>query len=771
MFHIDFYITTTISLFGVAYPILLQVIARLDEKYSSENIVTLFDGEIEGILFKWNLFSSLLFIVIWTFNLEPIIQINHLNYFINNSANILVTFSSISLVVIFYFYVRKILIYFDPNKFIRHLERKHKNVKNDLKYFEALGEILFLSIQQQKRNISITLSDFFYSAFRNEREKYLNEPVIYPDLYYEVVHKSIYELIIKKENRNFALEYRTGGGIWLLGELQGSIISEITYSWIWRNLLLIIQNQHDNMIVYHWETAGQYFSYSLPEIHEDIDYFSENTQITNQMEINKRISERNKFIEFHFALGGVLVYKKRYECLKRLFDHTNSEPPKYELLPESMFEIFNFYFKLNDPLERSYSLISNQYPFPEQSGMNSNSIVKKWISSYMALLFLRQYSIRSHLITMRPLDFPRIPQTQGEIKEWFNGLEPFKIMVKEHLENNILLETLGLDFITPEWCTEKNKPHPLIFINKFKTDLQDAYHNNALTLPIDKEKVFKFYRSTQSIIESTFSKLDTIINTNQIIGDFDKWLIGGRKMLQSKDAFSNNPEVHHSDYDSFLATTLSQEIMENIASTFQIKKAKTYLLKPEDYFNAIDYLVKINDQFVIVGFGFNIDKYINKIKTPGLSSNKYNNIDIYLFNGSFLVNNSLFILRKSDLPVIATLNINDNVKTKYSLEKLSERINLFASVIDMNNTSAEVFSENISENNEDDLRKSVLTTILISTEIKWKKHIYFVQLIEYSKYRQKGLPNTLSDIEVFETKPQTSSQSQSNTNDSPSHHA
>ena len=57
MTGIDFYIYIVISLLGVAYPLLLQVISRLDEKYSSENIVELFDKELEGKTFKWLLYS------------------------------------------------------------------------------------------------------------------------------------------------------------------------------------------------------------------------------------------------------------------------------------------------------------------------------------------------------------------------------------------------------------------------------------------------------------------------------------------------------------------------------------------------------------------------------------------------------------------------------------------------------------------------------------------------------------------------------------------
>src|SRR5690606_31934263 len=108
-------------------------------------------------------------------------------------------------------------------------------VNPDLKYFSALSDLLLQSIRNQQTNVSKTLSDFFYTAFRQIRDQYKNKPVVYPAAYYEIVHKAIEELAILKEKRNYLLEHRTAGEIWLLGELQGSEISEETYSWMWRN--------------------------------------------------------------------------------------------------------------------------------------------------------------------------------------------------------------------------------------------------------------------------------------------------------------------------------------------------------------------------------------------------------------------------------------------------------------------------------------------------------------------------------------------------------
>jgi hypothetical protein len=47
-------------------------------------------------------------------------------------------------------------------------------------------------------------------------------------------------------------------------------------------------------------------------------------EIINTLEIEKRNQERNKFLEFHYALCGLLLYEKRYHCINRIFNHTTS---------------------------------------------------------------------------------------------------------------------------------------------------------------------------------------------------------------------------------------------------------------------------------------------------------------------------------------------------------------------------------------------------------------------------------------------------------------
>jgi hypothetical protein len=75
LIEIPIYSSITVAILGIAYPILLQVYARLDEKYSSDRVVELFEKEGERKWFKYSLIGSLLAIFIYTMNLEPRVHI------------------------------------------------------------------------------------------------------------------------------------------------------------------------------------------------------------------------------------------------------------------------------------------------------------------------------------------------------------------------------------------------------------------------------------------------------------------------------------------------------------------------------------------------------------------------------------------------------------------------------------------------------------------------------------------------------------------------
>jgi hypothetical protein len=199
------------------------------------------------------------------------------------------------------------------------------------------------------------------------------------------------------------------------------------------------------------------------------------------------------------------------------------------------------------------------------------------------------------------------------------------------------------------------------------------------------------------------------------------------------------------NFDSILASLLSETIKERIPYTFLLKKTKTYLLKPNDIFSAIDKL-KINKQFLIICFGVNLDYFINNLKIQKLTKEKYRNVQILTYSRTRYFDSSFFILKRDDLPNIITRKATPDIIEKYSLKEINEKLNLYTSVIDLNNTTSEIFNEHKQNKEEDELKKQALVNIIMPIEIKWRKEIEMIQMTEYSEYRQQGIPDNLDEV-------------------------
>ncbi len=194
-----------------------------------------------------------------------------------------------------------------------------------------------------------------------------------------------------------------------------------------------------------------------------------------------------------------------------------------------------------------------------------------------------------------------------------------------------------------------------------------------------------------------------------------------------------------------MAEVVSQKIENRIALTFLNKTSKKYLLESEDIFSAIDRL-KIDEEYVIVCFGVYLEYFINQIKVKGLSSDKYKGIEIISFNGNEYIDSSFFILKRDDLPSIATKDIDSLIKEKFAPNKISDELKLYASVIDLNKTTREILEQNRQGKTDDELKKLVLLNIFILLEVKWQREVEMIHIMQYSAYEQKGVCGSVKDV-------------------------
>lgn len=747
-------ISFIISIIGVAFPILLQVVSKLDEKYSSVHLVQLFKKEIEWRLFNGLVVSSLCVILLYVLCVLPYYTIPDLpNKFITFSVTSFLIIDTGLLIFSFIKFVRKILIYYSPYDAVAYFINKDRKdpFNSQFPFFKALSEMLMFSVRQRNETIAITISDYMHEVFSRYRKANSANDSGFPEVYYLMIYRTFEELGKEKIKKFGFLEVRTVGGIWLLGEFSKDKISEVTYTWIWRILILAVEYERDDMVLQYWEQAHQHITYNLSFLPKPIISGSTENPKTEE-EIRK---ERDKFLEFHFALGGLLLFKKRYQCIKRIFHYTSSMPPRYELLPESMNEVFAVYFKFRDPYDQNFPWITTQYYFPDTEGINSQGIVKNWVCRYAALLLIREYSIIPHLITMRPLDLPPIPSDLNTKKIWIDHLDHFKHLVTGILEDKDLLKGTGLDFVSEQWCKDNEKATPIEIVDRTKEKVVQSFDQTKISQTVSKLKEQRFFETSSNMITGVIAPYLQLNNRKRITSEFDKWFISGVNTIIDKSGFAEHQESEHINFDSFLAESLCRQFANGISEVFAIKRRTKYLLNEENIFKAIEKRLKINKRdHVIVTFGQNIQYYIDQLQVEGLTQNSFHGIQLLNFKmyNYNIVGETFFILKKSDLPTLTFNEPEEEYIRKYSLQKLNEEFKLYGSVIDLN-LNPELQEELSKSGNTMDLRTSVFLSLNLNVEFVWKKDAIMIALTKFSKFRNQGSPNELKDVKPFkETK-------------------
>jgi hypothetical protein len=575
------------------------------------------------------------------------------------------------------------------------------------------------------------------------RDNLKPKEVVYPRPYYDIVYKTIEELANQTNRRLRFLEHRTAGGVWLLGETGGKI-SEITYDWLWQNILLAIKYEKDDFILFHWEQAYQFKQTALRYIreeHGDPPDFA----VLNQEEITERNKERERFMEFHYVLGGLLLSQNRYKCLKRAFNFTQSIPPQYELLPETMGEIFRWYFEFRDPYDMKRPDFEYKYRFPELSGLNSGATMKNWISEYMALLFLRQYTIVPHLVGMEPLLLPALPKKQYVKKQWMDMLPYFKRSVERTLNNMSLLETLELTFITKEWCEKYKQTYPLDMIDEFIKDLTESFNKTQEYQDVSPGKLERFKKSSINIIEPVLNHYNSVAKNDPLTGEYEKRFISGLSHVLDKSAFADDQEADHLNFDTIIAETFVNKFGDAVSEIFVIAALRSYLVSLKDVPAVIGRLGINTKDFTLVSFG--VDQ---NLITPLLNGSGINDLDIIQFNirNYPLVGDSLFVIKKTDLPSFIYKKMSEEEKKKYDLFALIEDHNIYATVEDLHK-KPELRESLESSQPGRNFDKSVFAGIFMRLEVQWKKGAQWIQIKLASEYRPQGIPNKLADVQLM----------------------
>ena len=249
------------------------------------------------------------------------------------------------------------------------------------------------------------LQEFYAREFINFRSNKSNTSIEYPDCFYDVMFDAN-ECLCQRERKSISW-YNSSIYDYFIDEFQQTSISEKTYTFIWKCIRQSLFYGKEEFVFSYWRKAHQFFSLWLNSIYPEYD---KDFKIINQQIIDKREVERSRFLEFHYALGGLLMKEKKYNLLQQLMTWTNQTPPKYVLLPETMSEVITMFMSISSP-DKDFTPIyyEKRYPFPDAHGVYAEDIIKMWIKQYIAILFLRQYKLNKYYIYSNPLEMPKPP--------------------------------------------------------------------------------------------------------------------------------------------------------------------------------------------------------------------------------------------------------------------------------------------------------------------------------------------------------------------------
>ena len=749
-----FIIPIIIAIFAFAFPLLLQTISRIDDKYHSTKLIYTFRQDWICLGFVFAMVNALIAAITWILQIPRLVDWRILNAFIDNSALVYIGVSAMVLIIMSFLIVNLTYIYYYPEKLLNHLIKKYNQTQNQKKdYFEAISKILFYSINKADEPLARALLEFYYEAFIIFRKEKEGQIIEYPQEFYDTVFEAN-ELLCNRKRKTVSLFNDSTLFELFLDQHQKTVISPKTYNFLWRLIVQSILNDKDEFVIAYWRKAHQLYSLFMPVIYPNYD--STYRVLTNQAEIDKRDNERKDFLEFHYVLGGLLMYKRKYNIIRELMRFTQSQPPKYVLVPERMQEIIERYMQIDWKESVNPVYYEQRYWFPEVYGVNSDNVIRMWIKRYLAVLFIRQYTLFEYYVNSNLLSMPKAPKSLSELNHWKNELISLDYFADDYLSQKEVLKELGLEqFCNQNWFADNNKINPSVLIYNFKKEIEDNFNVIKATQHVDPDKVKEFQEKTIKSLIPVFQNYSSIFTNNKIGKSYKSYYIGGQHYILEKTAFSKNQDVGYINTDSITAEGVSMHFQYYSLNTLILIFPRKYSMVAKDLFLAIDRIGIDSENFVIISVGLNID-YFSYLQIDGLRKVNekwcYGEIEIIEINNYLndLVSHSLFILKKEDLPNMIFKEVDTHLIEKYHLKNINDEFNIYAGINNLNEADNELIKiEAEKENSQVDLSQKVLACVDINVEIQCKQNIKCIQLKAFSQFDDRGKANTLDDIKSY----------------------
>lgn len=739
----DFCVPTIIGIFTIATPLILQTISRVDDKYDSTLLAGLFVKDKICKYFVCLGFVLLASILLWILQLPRKVDFGELNLLVEHSASLLLLLVTIIIILMSCLVLYLTYVYYIPKKLLKRLQQQYETNPKERMYFDGVSKILNYSITKADEDLARQTYSAIIDVLRANNK---GKEVVYPDELYDAIFEAN-EKLLKRER--MTLSYLNAGSMLsiFIDENQDSEISTKTYQYMWLCIRQAVIHNNGDAIKLYWERAHQYANFKLDRIYPIYD---KNFNVTNERDIKHQKSIKDKFVEFHYALGGLLMYHKMYDTLRYILYWSNHNPPKYILVPSTLGEVVSKYMQvaLKDGAV-GYIYYESQYPFIGVRGVNASDIIRFWIKKYIAVLFLRQYTLRSNYIYEDTLEMPQIPQKMSEKYAWNKELDSLQDILQSILDDEELLKGLEYQQMSDnQWFEDNGRSLPSDLIASFRAEIVADMKQLRKKQGISKAKLENFEKSTNRILCPVFKQYESMFNAKIITHNYNLVSLGGSYQLMDKHAFVDDQAIAHVNADSVVGEHASWEFKQRALNIFDRMKYLRYILKEQDVWTIVENISRINNDFVIFSIGNNLN-YLS-YNEPNLryvdERWSYNGISVVEIDSGMndYFSQSFLIMRKTDVPCIVFDKIPDKSIAKYNLIEIDETYHIFASIVDVYATPE--IKKELEDLKIPEADEKAIVCIDFNAQIRCKKSAKVMQLKIYSQFGDKEQAHNVSDV-------------------------
>lgn len=614
------------TILGICYPLFLENIRKIDDQYQSTVLAKRFQ---EAPVFK--LYRLLLITAIIISFLASFIMLFSDNSIVNIGVETIHCLFVLALVFVMLYMFRVIQTYYNPDDLSRLLfecpNSQHLPVDREL--LMASVDLMRYSCERNNMDVYRISKGYLVNAATLEQipvgYEYYNLSSHLQDTFIRITDLSTDETLKPLCYDNILVQVYYN--IFCKG-----FNGENNYATIWHSLNKIMESENTEWFQQYWSAAISYCGLIVKNLRSDAsEHVFEN---------------QARFLEFHHALGAMLVYQRKNEWLHYISTTDNVSPRKFDLIPGSLNQIFFYVVRFEHLSDRPWELTGKYQMNGISNDVNSDQTILLQLYRYFTLLIMRLFSYNDYNIGYcDPMQLPNIDGYDlRKLKDLKGTVERILHTVNYWYDNNRISE-IHLP-VTPE----KSEVIKLLdgLIEKINAGIQ--FHINNPELDTDK------FEELKSLLAEADNKSKVLADTPNE-EEKRNWGATSIEMtiehqldadISSKDGYkgwSNFPEV--------ILQALNTKVARYIDSCYSfIEPLVDLRISEKNLFAALDKL-QIPKECLILSMGVylgGIDVKYNKksILTYDYTNNtcSYGKIPVIENNSAYSV---VYVIKQSDL--------------------------------------------------------------------------------------------------------------------------